>query len=236
MSKPKTPPVTTSTQPLSLSLSSPLNIQFAPDANIKVTVATPDKPPFKPNWQLTLLILASLAVLPLWFLLFLTHVLERTHSPQPIPLAGSPLTVKLIHPARVAFGDEVEMDVVITNQGNDNFTGQVIIALEAAHPLPNETTAVKLENLGSRESKTHRLKFELEPKACSLCGGIVRASLQAYAGNRQLSSTIGADIPISWLPYARSLILWLRSSVLTGAVALLLWEVARKLVFKWEAK
>lgn len=236
MNKPKTPPASASPQPLSLALPSPLGIQIEPGAKVEVTVVTPNKPPFKLNWQMAMLICVFVVGLIFWMRLYQTYVLERTHSPQPIPLTGTPLTVKVVHPARVAFGDEVEMDVVITNQGNDSFTGQVTIALEAAHPLPNETTAVKLENLGSRESKTHRLKFELEPKACSLCGGIVRASLQTYAGNRQLSSTTGANIPISWLPYARSLILWLRSSVLTGAVALLLWEMTRKLVFKWEAK
>jgi hypothetical protein len=231
MSKRKTPPAATLPQPLSLSLSSPLSVQFAPDANVKVTVATPDKPPFKLDWRLAALIWVSLTGLSLWFLLYRTHALERTHSPKP-----TPLTVKVVHPARAAFGDEVEMDVVITNQGADSFTGQVIISLEAAHPLPNETAAVKLEPLGSRESKTHRLKFELEPKACSLCGGIVRASLQTYSGAQQLSAVTGAEIPIARLPYARSLILWLRSSALTLAVAALLWEVMRKLVFKWEAK
>src|SRR5574341_37550 len=236
MSKPKTPPATTLPQPLSLSLSSPLSVQFDPDAHVKVTVATTDKPPFKLNWQLAVLIWAFFTGLYFWFLLYQKHVLDRTHSPKPIPLAGSPLTVKVVHPARAAFGDEVEMDVVITNQGADSFTGQVIIALEAAHPLPNETAAVKLEPIGSRESKTHRLKFELEPKACSLCGGIVRASLQTNSGAQQLSSVTGAEIPIARLPYARSLILWLRSSALTLAVAALLWEVSRRLVFKWEVK
>lgn len=62
------------------------------------------------------------------------------------------------------------------------------------------------------------------------------AAMQTYSGNQQLSSGAGAEIPIARLPYARSLILWLRSSALTLAVAALLWEAARKLVFKWEAK
>ncbi|MGH9799845.1 MAG: hypothetical protein ACRD82_05725 [Blastocatellia bacterium] len=174
-----------------------------------------------------------------WFLLYRMHVMERIYS-KPIPLAGSPLVVKMVHPARVAFGDEVEMDAVITNQGNDSFTGQVIISLESAHALPNETTAIKLEALGSHETKTHRLKFETEPKACWLCGGIVRTSLLTYADRRQLSVTNAAEIPIARLPYARSMLLWLRSSTLTLAViiaiAALLWEMARKLIFKWEAK
>lgn len=226
-------------QPLSLSLSSPLNIQFAPDTNVKVTVATPDKPPFKINWQLAMLIWVFFVGLYIWFMLYRMHVLERTHS-KPISLAGSPLTVRMVHPARVAYGDEVEMDVIITNQGNDSFTGQVIIALEAAHPLPNETSAIKLEALGHQESKTHRLKFELEPKACQFCGGIARTSLQVYADKRQMSAITAAEIPIARLPYARSMLLWLRSSTLTlaaiVAVAALLWEMVRKLVFKWEAK
>lgn len=226
-------------QPLSLSLSSPVSLQLAPDTNIKVTVATPDKPPFKLNWQLAMLIWIFFAGLYLWFLLYRMHVLERSHT-KPISLAGTPLTVRMVHPARVAYGDESEMDVVITNQGNDSFTGQVIIALEAAHPLPNETSAVKLETLGHHESKTHRLKFELEPKACQLCGGIARTSLQAYADKRPLPTITAADVPIARLPYARSMLLWLRSSTLTlaaiVAIAALLWEVARKTIFKWEAK
>ncbi len=237
MSKSKTPPAATPLpQPLSLLLSTPVSVQFAPDANVKVTVVTPDKPPFKLNWKLAMLIWASFTGLSFWFLLYQTHVLNRTHSPFPIALAGSPLTVKMVHPPRVAFGDEVEMDVVISNTANDSFTGQVVISLESAHALPNETTAIKLDALGSHESKTHRLKFELEPKACSFCGGIIRASLLTYADKRQLSATTGAEIPIARLPYARSLILWLRNSALTVAIAALLWEMTRKLVFKWEAK
>jgi len=60
--------------------------------------------------------------------------------------------------------------------------------------------------------------------------------LLTYADKRQLSATTGAEIPIARLPYARSLILWLRNSALTVAIAALLWEVTRKLVFKWESK
>ncbi len=237
MSKSKTPPAATPLpQPLSLSLSTPVNVQFAPDANVKVTVITPDKPPFKLDWKLAMLIWVSFTGLSIWFLLYQTHVLNRTYSSSPIALAGSPLTVKVVHPSRVAFGDEAEMDVVISNQSNDSFTGQVVVSLESAHALPNETMAIKLEALGSHESKTHRLKFELEPKACWLCGGIIRTSLLTYADKRQLSATTGAEIPIARLPFARTLILWLRNSALTVAIAALLWEMARKLVFKWEAK
>lgn len=45
-----------------------------------------------------------------------------------------------------------------------------------------------------------------------------------------------AKISLARLPYARSVLLWLRSSARTLNVAALLWEVARKLVFKLETK
>jgi hypothetical protein len=219
-----------------LSLPSPLSVSFDPNTSIKVAVAPPEKALVRMGLQLAILLAAFAVLVVIWSLLFYRYVVERAYSPQPISLSGTPLSVAMAYPARVAFGDEAELDLIVANLGNDSFTGNVVVSFEGAHLLPNETGAVKVESLSSKESKTYRLKFALLPKASWWSGGAVRTSLQAYSGNRQLSSVNGADIPIARLPYARTLILWLRNSVLTGAVALLLWEVVRKRFFGWEAK
>ena len=39
----------------------------------------------------------------------------------------------------ISFGDEAELDVTITNFGNDGFTGSMIMALDGAHPLEEMT-------------------------------------------------------------------------------------------------
>jgi hypothetical protein len=234
--KKKQPSAVPSPSSYTLSLPSPLSVSFDPNTSIKVAVATPEKAPVRMGLRLAILLAAFAVSVVIWSLLFYRHVVDRAYSRQPISLTGTPLSVAMAYPARVAFGDEAELDLIVANLGNDSFTGNFVVSLEGAHLLPNETGAVKVESLSSKESKTYRLKFALLPKASLWSGGAVRTSLQAYSGNQQLSAVTGAEIPIARLPYARSLILWLRSSALTLAVAALLWEVARKLVFKWEAK
>ena len=236
MSKKKTQPSAAAPSLLTLAVPSPLSISFDPNASIKVAIAPPEKTTVKINSRLATLLAAFALSVAIWSSLFYTHVAQRRYSPQPIPLGGTPLSVTMAYPAHAAFGDEDELDLIVTNLGNDSFTGNVVVSFAGAHLLPNETGAVEIKNLNSKESKTYRLKFALLPKAGLWSGGIVRTSLQTYSGNRQLSSEKGDDLPIARLPFARRLILWLGNSALTAAVALLLWEVIRKLVFKWEAK
>lgn len=238
MNKKKQQPSAVTPLPTALAVPSPLHISLEPNASIKVAL---DKTPANTNptginRSLYTLFVVFTLLFTVWGWLFYSHVVNRRYSPQPIPLGGTPLLVTLAYPARTAFGDENELDVIVTNSGNDNFTGNVVISLTGAHLLPNEPGALEIKSLNSKESKTYRLKFALLPKPGAWSGGIIRTSLQTYANNRLLSSVAGDELPIARLPYARVLILWLRNSALTGAIALLLWEVIRKALFGWEAK
>lgn len=233
--KKKSQPASAVPTQVSLSLPSSLTLNFDAQSPLKVSM-TSDKPEQKLNLYLLLLVILFLTGAAIWLPGYWYFVVERGYSPQPIALPNTSLSARMAYPARVAFGEEAELDLILTNQGTDIFTGNLVVSLENAHLLPNETGTLKVENLGSKESRTFRLKFSLLPKPGTFSGGVVRTTLQASSNTRLLSSTAGDEIPIARLQYARSLILWLRNSAITLAVAALLWEVARKLLFKWEAK
>ena len=128
----KQPPATKPT-PLTLSVPSPLSISFDPNASLKVAVVPPDKVPVKIGLRLATLLAIFAPLVALWSLLFYSHVVERRYSPHPIPLGGTPLSVTLAYPARAALGDENELDLIVTNFGNDSFTGNLVVSLAGAH-------------------------------------------------------------------------------------------------------
>lgn len=233
----KKKPSSASAQPrVTLAIPSPLSINFDPNASVKVAVAPAEKTQTTVSLRLRVLLVVFALFAALWFSLFYTHVVERRYSPGPIQLGGTPLSVKMAYPAHSAFGDENELDLIVTNSGNASFTGNIVLSLAGAHLLPNENGGIEIKNLNSGESKTYRLKFTPLPKTGWYSGGVIRSSLQTFGGDRLLSSVYGDELPIARLPFARSLMLWLRNSALTGAIALLLWEVVRKIFFGWEAK
>ncbi|MBS1791563.1 MAG: hypothetical protein JST85_27890 [Acidobacteria bacterium] len=221
MSKPKQPSANAQ-PPVTLAIPSPLSINFDPNASVKVTVAPPEKTKTTLSLQLTALLVVSAFLAVLWFSLFYTHVIERHYSPWPIQLGGTPLTVTMAYPARSAFGDDNDLDLIVTNSGSASFTGNIVVAMTGAHFLPNEPGAVEIKNLNSNESKTYRVKFTPLPKAGLYSGGIIGTALQTYAGDRLLSVVTADSLPIARWSYARTLLLWLRNSALVGAVALLL--------------
>lgn len=234
--KKRNQPSASAQPPVTLAIPSPLSINFDPNASVKVAVAPPEKTQTTISLRLTALLVAFAMLAALWFSLFYTHVIDRRYSPWPIQLGGTPLTVTMAYPARAAFGDDNELDLIVTNAGSASFTGNLVVSMTGAHLLPNEPGAVEIKNLNSKESKTYRLKFTPLPKSGLYSGGVIGTSLQTYAGDRLLSVVPGDHLPIARWPYARTLLTWLRNSALVGAVALLLWEVIRKVFFGWEAK
>ncbi len=236
MNKQKSQPPATTPSPLTLAIPSPLSISFDPNASVKVAVTPPEKAQTKINSRLATLLALFAPLVAIWSSLFYMHVVERHYSPWPIQLGGSPLSVTMAYPAHAAFGDENDLDLIVTNSGPASFTGNIVVSMTGAHLLPNEPGAVEIKNLNSKESKTYRMKFTPLPKASLYSGGIIGISLQTYAGERLLSVVNGDNLPIARWPYARALLLWLRNSALAGAIALLLWEVIRKIFFGWEAK
>src|SRR5262249_44877466 len=155
-----------------------------------------------------------------------------------VGLTGTTLSAVVAHPGYAAFGDLTEFDLTVTNLGNDPFNGQVTISFKGnipVQPSPSESTTLKLEPLAPGASATQRLNFSLGRQTGWFSGESLRTELQATSGAQRFHAPIPQPVLVAAIPYPRTLHDWLRNSVLSAAVAVLLWEVIRKRFFGWEA-
>ena len=225
------------TDPITPSLPSPLTLQFDPDAQLQVTVVTPEKPNAHLRPSLLWLIASVIVLTLLWFLLSLRYL--ALSYPQSIEFNAASLSIAMVHPAYVAYGDDAEMELTVTNRASQSFTGAVTVSFPGAvpvRPLASETTTVKIEKLAPGASATHRLKLALRQQARLFSGEVIPTALQIATDERSFQPTPGPQIAIAPLPFLRTINSWLSNSVVVAAVAALIWEVLRKRFLGWEAK
>jgi hypothetical protein len=225
------------TNPVTLSLPSPLKLQLDPNAHLQVTILTPEKSPPPLTRSMRFLIAAVFLFGLLWSFLWLRYL--TSSYPQPTEFNAASLSIAMVHPAYVAYGDETEMELTVVNRGSQSFTGAVTVSFPGAvpvRPLPSETTTMKIEKLASGASATHRLKFALRQQARLFGGEVIPTALQITTDERSFQPTPGPPIAIAPLPFLRTINSWLSNSVVVAAVAALIWEVLRKRFLGWEAK
>lgn len=156
---------------ISLNLpASPITIKLDPGAAIPVQLSPPPQQPAsffrRVAIKLLLLIMGSLAVIVVSSAIWLKY----TYFFPPVfvaPQNYGNLAIAVTHPRHVAFGDENELLLTITNQGRDEADATVTVVFDGsarARPMPSDapnSTIVKLEKLPREASVTHRLKFDL---------------------------------------------------------------------------
>jgi hypothetical protein len=223
--------------PITLSLNSPLKIQFDAGSQLQITVVTPEKPPAPLNrWMRSLIIVVFLGALLWSFISFLYLPLKFPPSTES---NDASLSIALAHPAYVAYGDEVEMDLSVTNIGAQSFTGGVTINFPGGvpvRPLAPETTTIKIEKLSPNACVTSRLKFALRQQTRLFSSEMIATRLLIANDDRSFPPVAGPQIAIAPLPFLRTINSWLGNSVVLTAIAALLWEVMIKRFFGWEAK
>lgn len=156
----------------------------------------------------------------------------------PIEFKDRSLFVSLRHSTYVAFGDEAEIDLSVTNDASESFSGEVTVVFKGdvgAQPLPSESTTFKIENLVSGASGSHRLKFALASKPRWFSGQSVGTAVQVSSATAPVQALPGPEIRITPIPFMRTIISLLSNSAIVAFLAALLWEVARKRLFGWEA-
>ncbi|MGH9847572.1 MAG: hypothetical protein ACREEM_53460 [Blastocatellia bacterium] len=103
-----------------------LQIKLEPDARINVTVAAAERPARPLNrWLLRLFLVVAVGCF-LWLVLYWKYVKPQVYS-DPVILNGSPLSVVVTHPAYIAFGDVIELDLSVANRGAEAFNGQITL-------------------------------------------------------------------------------------------------------------
>jgi len=221
-----------------IALPDSLQLTLEPDARINVTIATEEQPARPLNPRLVRLILFVAAACFVWLALYLKYLQPRTHS-APVALSGSTLVAIVSHPAYIAFGDIAELDLSVTNRGNEPFTGQITLLFQGnipIQPFPAENTTMKLEPLAAGASATQRIRFSLGQNTRWFLREALRTELRAASATQQFRASIAEPILVAAIPYPRTTHDRLLNSSLSAAVVLLLWEVIRKRFFGWEAK
>jgi hypothetical protein len=225
------------TNPTTLSLVSPLKIQFDSDSQLRITVVTPEKPPAPLNRWMRSLILGVFLIALLWFFLSARYLALR--FPPPAEFNDASLSIALAHPAYVAYGDEAEMELTVANIGGQSFTGSVTVNFPGGvpvRPLASETTTIKIEKLSPNACVTSRLKFALRQQTRLFSGEVIPTRLLIATDDRSFQPVAGPPIAVAPLPFLRTINSWLGNSVVIAAVVALLWEVMKKRLFGWEAK
>jgi hypothetical protein len=223
--------------PITLSLASPLKIQFDAGSQLQITVVTPEKPPAPLNRLMRSLITGVFLLATLWF--YISFLYLPLKFPPPADANDASLSIAMAHPAYVAYGDEAEMDLTVTNIGGQSFSGSVTINFPGrvpVRPLVSETTTIKIEKLSPNACVTSRLKFALRQQTRWLSGEMIPTRLLIATDDRSFQPVAGPQIAVAPLPFLRTINSWLGNSAILGAVAALLWEVVRKRFFGWEAK
>lgn len=156
----------------------------------------------------------------------------------PPPIDAHPLLVALVLPAYVAFGDEADLEVTVTNGGTDPTTGAVTVSFSggaAAHPLPAETTTVKLEGLAGGASLTQRLKFSLAQAPTFWSQEVVHLALHVAVGDQHMRLPVEPQIRLAPVPYLNTISSLLFGSSLVATVSAFFWDIFKKRILGMEA-
>lgn len=212
-----------------------LTLKLEPDTHLRVTMVTPEKLE-SPLGVGILSLIAGTVIFTALFLFLYAYFVLQTEFSSPIEFKG--VSVSLRHSTYVAFGDEAEIDLSVTNSGTQPFSGEVTVVFKGdvgAQPLPSQSTTFKVENLVSGASGSHRLKFALAGKWRRFSEQPVGTAVQVSSAAVPAQALPGPEIRITPIPFLRTIISLMSNSAIIAALAALLWEVARKRVFGWEA-
>ncbi|HKX33453.1 MAG TPA: hypothetical protein VJ302_37595 [Blastocatellia bacterium] len=215
-----------------------LTLKLEPDTNLRVTVISPEKAPQPLNRMLLALIVVVIATSAALFFLNVMYVVP-TDFPPPIEFSGPPVSVSLTCPTYVAFKDEAEMALMVTNRSAESYTGNLTVIFKGkvpASPLPDGTTTLKIDKMAAGASHSYRLKFALCHQTQFFCGETIQTVLQLAGDKHPMQALDGPLIRIAPLPMIRTAMAWLSSSAALLAVAALVWEVTRKRLLGWEAQ
>ncbi len=196
-------------------------IPAKPNKPLQITLIPPEsKLPVFPS-RAKKFVWAVLILIFLWLLLYIGLIAPRAYSP--MKFNETPLAVTVAHPDSAAFGDEAELDLIVTNPGDQEFSGALTVIFNsnvAVFPLPSETTTIEIKNLDAKAASTHRVKFALPQQWRFFSGEKIRVGLQAStpspAGAQRYRSTAEATIKVAPFPYLRTL-----NSLLFGSAAVM---------------
>jgi len=206
--------------PITLSFTSPLKLQFDSDSQLQVTVVTPEKPPAPLNRSMRFLIIGVFLIALLWLFLWMRYL--TLSFPQSAEFNDASLSIALAHPAYVAYGDEAEMELTVTNRGGQSFTGSVTVNFPSGvpvRPLASETTTIKIEKLAANASVTSRLKFALRQQTRFFSGEVIPTRLLFATDDPSFQPIPGPQIAVAPLPFLRTINSRLSNSVVVAAVA-----------------
>jgi len=242
MSKPKKPQPAAPPPPAAtsnISERSETTLRLEPDAKLNVTVLTPDKPVQPLSRNLRLFIAACIVLLAAWVPISWFFVMDTRETNPIIEFREASLTISVTYPAYATFKDELEVAMNIANRGTEEFTGNVTLLFQGApaYPLPAESATAKLDKLAVGAGHSHRLKFALRQSPRWFSSQTIQTELSAQKGDRTFPTIKGPSIAVAWHTFPlRTINTWLGNSVVLGVIAALLWEIARKRLFGWEAK
>lgn len=245
----KKPPITqpaasaiTSIAPGAPSASGDWTIKFDRNANLNVTVASPDKP-LKIHSNLRWFITAVVIVAFFWILLNVVYVIRNSESQKPVEFRDAKLDVAISYPVYATFEEETELLMNITNRSAEKFSGEVTLLFPGViptFPMPGETATAKLEKLPPGSRQSHKIKFAVRREPAWFNSGAIPIKVQVITDDCAFQTQTGPDIALAHIGLPiRAINNFLTGPVglaIIGAFALLLWEVARKAIFKWEAK
>jgi len=235
--QPAQPPIPQPPAPIVLNLPSPLTLKLEPDAQLNVSVITPEKP--KPPFNRLLAGFAAIFIglAGFWLYLFYTYIVPRNYPVTTIRDAS--LSVAIAFPTYFTPGDEAEMEFNIANGGAESFTGHLTVCFAdgaPVRPVPPETTTLEVQNLAPGASRSHRLKVALGKSPALFGGETVNSSLRLSTAQCAFQPIAGPQLQTAPWPYLRTINNWLSSTGVIAAIAAFLWEVMKKTVFGWEAK
>jgi hypothetical protein len=217
----------------------PLTIKLDSSAPLPVQLSPPQQPASffgRIAIKLLLLLMGSLAVVVVSAAVWLKYTYFFPPVPAGPQTCGN-LTIAVTHPRHVAYGDENELLVTITNKGQDEADATVIVVFDGsarARPLPSDapnSTIIRLERLPREASVSHRLKFDLLAPA----SGAEYVGLAFGARDWGIcQATPPIRMPIAPLPYANSFAdaVLNRTNLFAvfAAIVLLFWDALRKRV------
>jgi hypothetical protein len=217
-----------------------LTLKLEPDANLRVTIPTPEKPPQPLSRSLRWFIAVFATLFVLWGGLNAFYVIRTEDTTQPVEFDDARVAVAITYPTYVTFRDDLDLVLNIANRGAEDFTGNVTIVFQGAvpaYPLPAESATAKIEKLAPGAGHSHRLKFALRQKPPWIGGGTINTLVRVATNERSFQPKTGPTISVAHVTLPlRTINAWLGNSVVLGVIAALIWEVVRKRLLGWEAK
>ena len=127
----------------------------------------------------------------------------------PIEFKDTSVSVSMTYPTYVAFGDEAEMALSVTNHGSKVFTGQITVIFKGnvgARPLPSGSTAIEIKDLVAGASSANRLRFAFAMDPGWFSEETIGTILQVSSTAAAVQALPGPEIGIASVPFLRTLI------------------------------